>query len=98
VLAGTDNEFFTAPSRQMIKPKPGVTVGSKVGPDGKPNTLTLTIGQRTQQFPCSCPGGCSTPDPFFGCILVETPDVAYCTGDCQTDTGCCIGCGFWVAP
>jgi len=97
VVAGTDNEFFTATSRQSIKIKQGVQTASKAGPDGKPHTLILTSKARSQAFPCSCPGGCDRPGPY-GCILVQTPDVAYCEGDCEMETGCCLGCGFWFGP
>jgi len=98
VLAGTDNQFFTARTRQALWIKPGVEVESKV--DGKGNVLALTMMARDNSsvdVSCACPAGCgSDPGQRHGCVIQFPPggSEASCSGDCVSQDGCCFGCGF----
>jgi hypothetical protein len=102
VVAGTDNQFFTATSRQGIKIKPGVEVKTELGPDGKAASLTLSRDNNQSSISCQCPAGCSRDDGSvleIGCIQVveEGPGGrAHCEGDCFKGESCCTGCG-WVS-
>ena len=107
VVAGADNQFFTARTRQSLKIKPGVDVRSKV--DEKGNVVGLTMIARDSSttiardnsttINCACPAGCSVGPGQPGCVIVFTPNGpdATCSGDCVTEGGCCFGCGF-MAP
>jgi hypothetical protein len=100
VLAGADNEFFTARTRQSLKIKTGVDVRSKVDEKGNVVGLTMIARDSTTTINCSCPAGCgSDPGQGHGCVVVYTPNGpdATCSGDCVTEGGCCFGCGF-MAP
>jgi hypothetical protein len=98
VVAGTDNRFFTAMSRQSIKIKPGVEVKVVSDATGRPTGLTMARDNDGIGANCSCPGGCKTPGPV-GCVIVYEPGGpnATCSGDCQTENACCAGCG-WAGP
>ena len=98
VVAGTDNAFFTAITRQSIKIKPGVEVKSVSDETGRPTGLTMARDNDDIAVNCGCPAGCSTPGPL-GCEIVYTPGGpdASCSGDCQTENSCCSGCG-WTGP
>src|SRR5262249_45884851 len=97
ILAGTDNPFFTARTRQQLKIKPDVEVKAQL--DDKGNTVGLTMMARDNQVGvnCNCPAGCSSdPGQGHGCVVVYTPGGpdASCSGDCVTETSCCSGCGW----
>ena len=100
VLAGADNEFFTARTRQSLKIKPGVDVRNKVDEKGNVVGLTMIARDSRTTVDCACPAGCgSDPGQGHGCVVVYTPNGpdATCSGDCVTEGGCCLGCGF-MAP
>jgi len=94
IVAGTDNEFFTATSRQSIKIKPSVEIKSVADRDGKPHTLTLVSRDNSLTLNCRCPAGCGESGDGCVYIVVEGSRDAFCVGDCETDTGCCFGCGW----
>lgn len=98
VVAGTDNRFFTAASRQSIKIKPGVDVKVVSDATGKPTGLTMARDNDSIGANCSCPGGCKTPGPI-GCVIEYEPGGpnATCSGDCESENACCFGCG-WAGP
>ncbi len=94
IVAGTDNPFFAATSRQFIKIKPGVDIKSDVGSDGKGHKLTLISRDSSLVVSCRCPSGCG--ESGDGCFywIEEGSRNALCLGDCATDTSCCFGCGW----
>jgi hypothetical protein len=94
IVAGTDNEFFTATSRQIIKIKPGIDIKGDAGQDGKGHKLTLKSRDNSVNVDCRCPSGCA--ETGDGCIylIVEGSRNAICVGDCATETSCCFGCGW----
>jgi hypothetical protein len=97
VLAGTDNPFFTARTRQSLHIKPGVEVKSKVDEKGDVLALTMMARDGRVDVSCACPAGCgSDPGPGHGCVIQYPPggSEASCSGDCVTRDGCCFGCGF----
>lgn len=91
VVAGTDNEFFTATSRQVITLKPDVKIEAVKG-----RTMTVVAKQKQgTTITCACPAGCSNP---VDCVISQVPSgpgPISCSGDCTTSTSCCFGCG-WV--
>jgi hypothetical protein len=100
VLAGTDNQFFTARTRQSLRIKRGVEVKSKVDKEGNVLALTMMARNNSVDVSCACPAGCSSdPGPGHGCVIQFPPggSDASCSGDCVTQGGCCFGCGF-MAP
>lgn len=96
VVAGTENGFFTAMSRQSIELKPGIEIKSVLGADGKPHTLTLIGRDNSMDMTCGCPGGCAETGES-GCVpvVVIGSPVAYCVGDCAKEGACCAGCGWY---
>ncbi len=94
IVAGTDNQFFTASSRQTLKIKPGVDIKTGAGPDGKVHTLTLISRDNSINLDCRCPSGCSeSGDGCVPIVVIGSRD-AICAGDCETAGGCCFGCGW----
>ena len=94
IVAGTDNPFITAISRQFIKIKPDVEIKTDVGADGKGHKLTLISRDNYVVLSCRCPAGCS--ESGDGCFywIEEGSRNALCLGDCATATSCCFGCGW----
>jgi len=100
VLAGTDNQFFTARNRQSLRIKPDVEVKPKVDEKGNVLGLTMVARDNSVNISCACPAGCSSdPGPGHGCVIQYPPggQDASCSGDCVTENSCCSGCGF-MAP
>jgi hypothetical protein len=100
VVAGTDNQFFTARTRQTIRIKPNLEVKAKTDEKGNVLSITMARDNKDVNVSCACPAGCkSDPGPGHGCVIEFPPggSEASCSGDCVTDTGCCFGCGF-MAP
>jgi hypothetical protein len=100
VLAGTDNQFFTARNRQSLRIKPDVEVKTKVDEKGNVRGLTMVARDNSVNVSCDCPAGCSSdPGPGHGCVVQYPPggQDASCTGDCVAENTCCSGCGF-MAP
>jgi hypothetical protein len=103
IVAGTDNEYFTASSRQSIKIKPGIEIKTAAGADsmatadqaGKGHALTL-IGRdnASVNLDCRCPAGCGESGDGCAYIVVIGSRDAFCVGDCENPTGCCFGCGW----
>ena len=94
VVAGADNEFFTATARQSIKIKPGVDVKAETDSNGKIVALRMVARQNTTTTVCGCPAGCSG-----SCSLVldsNDPKFADCVGDCVQENACCFGCGLYT--
>jgi hypothetical protein len=44
---------------------------------------------------CRCPAGCSESGDGCAYIVVIGSREAFCVGDCETDSGCCFGCGWY---
>ena len=98
VVAGTDSGFFTALSRQSIKIGAGVDVKTVSDATGRPTGLTMARDNNGISVQCECPGGCRTPGPV-GCVIQYDPGGTHatCSGDCQSESTCCAGCG-WMTP
>jgi hypothetical protein len=96
IAAGTENEFFTARTRQALKIKPNVQVKSRVDEKGNVTGLTIVARDNSVNINCGCPGGCKS-DNSNPCAISYSPTEATCIGDCKTETSCCLGCGF-MAP
>jgi hypothetical protein len=96
VVAGAENEYFTASSRHVITIKPGIESKGVPGKDGKPHGLTLIARDNSLDLTCGCPGGCSEAGES-GCvyIVVIGSSQAVCTGDCEKTGACCAGCGWY---
>jgi hypothetical protein len=92
VIAGVENPFFSATSRQVVTPKPDVKIGEVKG-----RTITLIARDNNTTITCGCPAGCTNP---VGCVIAQSPPgppggPITCSGDCTTTSSCCFGCG-WV--
>ncbi len=96
VVAGTENEFFAARSRQVITLKPGIESKGVESTDGKLRSLTLMSRDNSLTMTCGCPGGCAEGGEY-GCIYVVVVGSreAFCSGDCEKVGACCAGCGWY---
>jgi hypothetical protein len=101
VVAGTENQFFTAVSRQVINIKPGIeVVPADYKQQGSVFKLTTIAKDNDISLTCACPAGCKPTEPgHVSCTMSHAPGgkTATCSGDCGTATSCCVGCG-WVNP
>ena len=95
VVAGTENGFFTATSRQSIELKPGIEIETVLGADGKPHTLTLIGRDNSMDMTCGCPGGCAETGEVAASRSWSSAARSHCVGDCAKEGACCAGCGWY---
>jgi hypothetical protein len=100
VVAGTDNVFYTASTRQHVRFKKDTEVKTRTGyKEGPVTGLTVIFRDNNTNIDCGCPAGCKNDPPGQGCVIQFVPGGgdASCTGDCVAENSCCTGCGF-MAP
>lgn len=99
VVAGTDNVFYAAATRQHVRFKTDTKVETKTDAKGNVTGLTVVYRDNKTNIDCGCPAGCKNDPPGRGCVIQYVPGGgdASCTGDCVAENSCCTGCGF-MAP